>query len=127
VNATSAPTRRRAAGLMIVAVLFALLALNALKEAFWSDSPPALRALQALVAATAAATAWGAWIGAGWSIALATLYGLIAGGMVVALGPMLDLPTEARGGLWVGGAVVLLFSLACAWYLRRATQLAPVE
>jgi hypothetical protein len=109
-------------GRIIVALLFALLAVNAFKEVFWSDSPPTLRAWQAVVCATGIATAWGAWTGARWSAALATLYGLIAGAMVVSLGPMLDMPVEERGGLWAGGAVILVFSLACAWFLRRATR-----
>ena len=123
---TITPTRR-SIGRIIVAVLFALLTVNALKEAVWSDSPPALRALQAIVAAAGGATAWGAWIGARWSAALALIYGLIAGGMVVSLGPMLEMPVEERGGLWIGGAMILVFSLICAWYLRRATRRVPIE
>ena len=107
--------------------LFVLLTVNAFKEVFWSDSPPALRALQAIVAAAGGATALGAWIGARWSAALALIYGLIAGGMVVSLGPMLEMPVEERGGLWIGGAVILVFALICAWYLRRATRRAPID
>lgn len=121
------PARRRTIGRIIVAALFALLAVNAFRETFWSDSPPALRILQAIVCVAATATTWGAWIGARWSPALATLYGLIAGGMVVSLGPLLDMPVEERGGLWVGGVIVLLFSLTCAWYLHRATRRAPID
>jgi peptidoglycan/LPS O-acetylase OafA/YrhL len=123
----TATTPRRSVGRIIVAVLFALLSLNAFQEVFYSDSPPTLRALQALVGATAAATAWGAWTGARWSPVLATLYGLIAGGMVASLGPMLDMPVEERGGLWVGALVILVVSLACAWYLRRATRSKSAE
>jgi len=124
-NATPAP--RRSVGRIIVAVLFALLAANAFQEVFFSDSPPALRALQAVVGALGAATAWGAWTGARWSAALATLYGLVAAGMVVSLGSLLDMPVEERGGLWIGGVVILVFSLACAWYLRRATRPVPAD
>ena len=124
-NETSA--RRRTVGQIIVAALFALLAVNAFQETFWSDSPPALRILQGIVGVTAAATVWGAWAGTRWSPALATLYGLIAGGMVVSLGPMLDMPVEERGGLWVGGVIVLGIGLVCAWYLRRVTRVAPIE
>jgi hypothetical protein len=119
--------RRPPVGQIIVAVLFALLSLNAFLEVVSSDSPPMLRALQALVGATAAATAWGAWTAARWSPVLATLYGLTAGGMVASLGPMLDMPVEERGGLWVGAVVILVVSLACAWYLRRATRSASAE
>ena len=124
---SSAARTTPSVGRVIVAILFALLAANALKEAVWSDSPPTLRLWQGLVAALAAATAWGAWSGAGWSVALAVLYGFIAGAMVVSLGPMLDMPVEERGGLWAGGAVVLIIGLVCAWYLRRATRHASVD
>ena len=119
--------RRRPIGRIIIALLFTLLTVNALMEAFLSDSPPALRALQGLVGALAAATTWGAWSGARWSYAAVTAYGFVAGGMIVALGPMLDMPIEERGGLWVGAAVVLVFSLACAWFLRRMTSRPSVD
>ena len=119
---TDTPIRRRTIFQVIVAALFALLSANALKETFWSDSPPALRAWQGIVGILAAATTWGAWTGARWSAALALLYGIVAGAMIVALGPMLDMPVEERGGLWVGGAIVLVIGLVCAWYLRRVTR-----
>jgi hypothetical protein len=125
VNDTSPP--RRTVGRILIAVLFALLAVNALMEAFGSDSPPPLRALQALVGALAAATTWGAWSGARWSYAAATAYGFVAGGMIVALGPLLEMPLEERAGLWVGAAVILVFSLACAWFLRRMTRRPSVD
>jgi hypothetical protein len=120
VNDTAPP--RRSIGRILIAVLFALLTVNALMEAVGSDSPPMLRALQALVGALAAATTWGAWSGALWSYAAATAYGFAAAGMVASLGTMLDLPVEERGGLWVGAGVILVFSLACAWFLRRMTR-----
>jgi len=118
---------RRSIGRIVIALLFALLAVNALMEAFEPDVPQALRAMQALVGALAVATTWGAWSGARWSYAAATAYGFVAGGMVASLGPMLDMPVEERGGLWVGAAVILVFSLACAWFLRRMTRRASVD
>ena len=120
------PTRRRTVGQIIVVALFALLAANAFRETFWSDSPTPLRIWQAVVCVIATATTWGAWTGARWSAALATLYGLVAGAMIVALGPMLDMPVEERGGLWVGGAIVLVIALVSAWYLRRVTSRAAM-
>ena len=119
-NDTSPP--RRSVGRILIAALFALLTVNALMEAFLSESPPPLRALQAVVGVLAAATTWGAWSGTRWSYAAATGYGFVAGGMIVALGPMLDMPMEERSGLWAGAAVVLVFALACAWFLRRMTR-----
>jgi peptidoglycan/LPS O-acetylase OafA/YrhL len=67
--------RRRTAGQVIVAALFALLAANAFQETFWSDSPMPLRVWQAVAGALAAATTWGAWTAARWSAALALVYG----------------------------------------------------
>jgi len=125
VNDTTPP--RRSVGRILIALLFALLALNAFMEAVEPNMPPPLRALQALVGVLAAATTWGAWSGARWSYAAATAYGFVAAGMIVALGPMLDMPVEERGGLWIGGGVVLVFSLACAWFLRRMTRRASVD
>ena len=112
-------------GTRIVAVLFALLGLNALNELLdmvsgESDGPLTLAALQAVVGLSAVAAAFGAWIAARWAPLLAALYGLIAAAMIVALGPLLEMPAEERGGLLVGGAIVLAFSLACAWYLHWA-------
>ena len=121
-------------GARIVAVLFALLGLNALNELLdmisgESDGPATLAALQAAVGVTAVATAFGAWTGARWAPVLAALYGVIAAAMIVALGPLLDMPVEERGGLLVGGAIVLAFSLACAAYMRwafnKAREAAP--
>ena len=112
-------------GARVVAVLFTLLGLNALNELFsmvsgTADGPAALAALQAVVGVVAITAAFGAWTGARWAPAAAAAYGVIAAGMVVALGPLLEMPAEERGGLLVGGAVVLAFALACAWYLRWA-------
>jgi Mg2+ and Co2+ transporter CorA len=47
--------------------------------------------------------------------------------MIVSLGPMLDMPLEERGGLWIGGVIVLIIGLACAWYLRRVTARIPAD
>jgi hypothetical protein len=123
-------------GTRIVAVLFALLGLNALNELLsmvsgTSGGPAALAVLQAVVGLTAIATAFGAWIGARWAPLLAALYGVITAGMIVALGPLLEMPAEERGGLLVGGAIVLAFALACAGYLywasRRARAPTPAD
>lgn len=120
------PTRRSPARILI-AVIFVLLALNAAVETFGSGGPLLLRGLQALMGVLAAATAWGTWSGARWAYASATLYGFVTAGMLVALEPMLALPAEARTGLWTGAGVVLVCSLACAWFLRRLTRRASAD
>ena len=115
---------RRSGGQVALAVVFALLALNAWGQVVLvplrrSDDPAALTALQALVGAAGAAAAWGSWSGARWAPAAAAAHGTVTAGMLLALGPLLDLPADARGGLWLGAAVVLLFALWSVWYLRR--------
>jgi hypothetical protein len=117
-------TRARAA----LAVVFAVLALNAWVQVALallgrSDDPLELRLLQTVVGLAAAAAAWGSWTGARWAPAAALLYGLVTAGMLVALVPLLDLGPDARGGLWTGAAAVLIFGLWAAWYLRRTPGL----
>jgi hypothetical protein len=120
-------SKRRSRARMVLAVVFVLLA----SSAWWqvvndvtgaNDSPRILTFLQAIVGAMAAAAAWGSWIGARWAPAFALLYGVIAGGMVASLGPMLDLPAESRSGLWFGAAMILAFGLLTAWWLQRSLR-----
>jgi peptidoglycan/LPS O-acetylase OafA/YrhL len=120
-------SKRRPIGRAVLVVIFVLLALSA----WWqvvndftdrSNEPMILTGLQVIIGAIAMATAWGSWVGARWAPAVALLYGLIAGGMVVSLGPLLDLPAESRRGLWTGGAMVLAFALLCAWWLQRSLR-----
>ena len=111
----------------MLAVVFALLGLSAWFQVVGdvmdrSNEPLSITGLQVIVGATALATAWGSWVGARWAPVLALLYGLIAGGMVASLGPMLDLPSESRSGLWMGAAIILVFALISAWWLRRSLR-----
>jgi peptidoglycan/LPS O-acetylase OafA/YrhL len=123
---------RRSRGRTILAVAFALLAANAWAQVALvalghSDDPGALTTLQALIGLSAVAAAWGSWAGRRWAPGAAVAYGLITGGMIASLGPLLDLEPDARGGLWVGGAAVLVLAIGCAWYLRRTTREVPAE
>lgn len=123
--------RRRTPGHITLAVVFALLALNTWAEVVSilrgrSGGPTALTILQVLVGATCTVTAWGAWIGARWAPVAATVYGLVTAAMLVALGPLLDLGPDASRGLWLGAAVMLMFALASAWYLRRDAKRSTV-
>jgi hypothetical protein len=115
---------RRSRGRIALAIVFALLALNAWAQVVLVplgrvNDPPALVALQTLVGATGAAAAWGSWTGARWATAAALLYGVATAGLLAALTPILGLPADARGGLLRAAAGVLVFAAAAAWYLRR--------
>ena len=110
------------------AVIFALLALNAWAQVLLtaigrSDDPAALFTLQFLSGAAAAAAAAGIWRNARWAPAAALAYGVITGCMIVALESILDLGRDARNGLVVGAAMVVLFAALSAWYLRRSVAL----
>lgn len=121
---------RRSRGRIAVAIVFALLALNAWSQAIFvllgrSDDPPMLTLLQVLSGASAMLTAVGSWSAARWSPAAAVSYGVITGGMIVLLDPLLDIGPEGRSGLWFGALIVLMVSLGLAWFLRwslRADQ-----
>lgn len=108
----------------MLTVIFTLLALNAWAQVVLvllrrSDDPPALTALQAMIGVAGGAAAQGSWTLERWAPAAAVLHALSTAGMLVALEPLLDLARDARGGLWLGAAVALLFGIWAAWYLRR--------
>lgn len=116
--------RPRSIGAAIIAVIFSLLALSAASEAVRGalrpyDEPPPLSIMQAIVATLAALAAAGAWRRARWSAWAGLAYGLVAGGMILSLGALLDLDAAARRGLWVGAIWVIVFGLWSWWYLRR--------
>lgn len=120
----ASPSMTRSRGRSVLSVVFALLALNAglqviLSAVGRSDDPPPLRMLQSLVTVVAAGAAIGGWKVARWAPAAALLHGALAAGMIVSLGPMLDLDAAERDGLWYGGAAILGFGLWAAWYFRR--------
>jgi hypothetical protein len=118
---------RRSVSGVVLAVVFGIAALSAWREAVvdaFGDSggPVMLVALQTITGVAAAAAAWGSWVGARWAPVAAVSYGVIAGGMILALGPMLDLSAEDRSGLWSGALAVFVFTLVCAWWLRRTIR-----
>lgn len=117
------PGRRR--GLLIVTFAFSFFTLNAWGQVFssfvgWSDEPGLLLVLQTLSGAAAYATALGTWRRLPWAPVAAVSYGMITGGLILSLGPILDLPAEARTSLPVGALSVVLIGAGVALYLRSA-------
>ena len=118
---------RRSRGRLVLTIVFALLAANALLQVLLallgrSDDPAALTALQALVGGTGTAAAWGSWSGARWSPFAALAYGIATAALLGVLPALLDLSPDARPGIWTGAAIMLLFGILAARYLRRSTQ-----
>jgi hypothetical protein len=108
---------------IILSVVFGLLALNAWGQVLLvalghSDDSRTLTMLQGVVGLTAVATAWGSWRRARWAPGAAIAYGATTAGMLAALPSLLQLPTDARLGIWAGSAAVLLFAVLCAVYFR---------
>ena len=120
-------TMRRSWGRVALSIIFAALALNAWVQVLLvalgrGDDPAALVAMQVLVGVTGLAAAWGSWRGARWAPAAALAYGIATAAMLVSLGPLLDLPAEARPGILAGAAAMLAGAGAGAWYLRRSQR-----
>jgi len=118
---------RRPPGRVALTVIFAALALNAWAQVLLvplgrTSDPLPLVVLQALIGASGLAAAWGSWTAARWAPAAALGYGLVTGGMLVTLGPLLDLPVDARPGLWTGAGAIVAGAGAAAWYLRRSRR-----
>jgi hypothetical protein len=112
---------------IVLALIFAFLALNAwaqvaLRVIGRSDDPLMLSVLQSLIGVAGTAAAWATWTSARWAPIAALAHGASTAGMLIALGPMLDLEPDARGGILIGAAAVFIFGLVSAWYLRRASR-----
>ncbi len=119
-------------GSRIVATVLLILCLNAWLQAARDllgidQNPRALMLLQLTSGAAALLGAIGSWRRRAWAPAPTVLYGVITGTMIIAVGPLLGLSAEERGGLPLGAGVVLATSLALAWYLRTITRTPTVR
>jgi hypothetical protein len=110
---------RRPPGVLLLAAFFAAVAASDLWQVaqFMVDRNAELPVLVAvhgvlgLVGAATAAAVWRRSSSAPW----------LAAAWLVALPSVLGLPPEARSGLWVSAAAVLVVAGLAAWYLRRRT------
>jgi len=114
---------RRRPVTIIQSVVFGLLAINASWEVVTAvfgaeDDPTPLVMMQCVVCIVAAATAWGIWRQAAWAWKAAIAYGVVTAGMLLTLPLLLELPAEARSGIWGGAAGIMLFAVLCAVWLR---------
>jgi len=114
----------RRIGSTLVAALFALMSavdVWQLGQALLGrhPDPPSLLVTHGVTGALAAAAAVGSWRVRRWAAGAALGWGGVTAAMLVALGPVLDMPQAERPQLWVMAAVVAIAAGAAAWYLRR--------
>jgi len=122
---------RRKPGQIALALIYALLALNAWAQVFLAlggelSDPPILIGLQALIGIAGTAAAWGAWAGTRWASYAVVIHGVITATMLVSLDPILGLG-EARSRLFIAAAAVLAWTFLFAWYLHRLTRRSEVS
>lgn len=111
-------------GLIVLAALFALLSLAdawQLGQAALGrhPDPPGLLVTHVVTGVLAGAAAIGSWRNRRWAAGAAFAWGAVTAAMLVALGPVLDMPASERPQLWVGAAVVFVAASGAAWYLHR--------
>jgi hypothetical protein len=118
---------RRPAGVVIVALLFALVSVPHVYAAAGErlgrgGDPWLLGALHLASGGAGLAAAVGGWRGAPWTGAAAAAWTVLTAALLAMLGPLLGLPAEARPGLWAGAASVAATGALAAWYLHRRTR-----
>lgn len=120
------PTPRRV-GFVIITAVFAFLALQAWGEVAQvalrrNRLPLALSLLQLVSGGAAYAAAVGTFRRRPWAWRAALAWGIIAGVLVLSVGPLLDLAPEERRGLVMGSLSVLMVGSGLALYLRNTIK-----
>jgi|HubBroStandDraft_2_1064218.scaffolds.fasta_scaffold1413893_1 hypothetical protein len=104
-----------------LAVLFACVGAVALVQSPLEDLTM-LKGWQLVNAAAAAIAAVTLWRQSRFAWLAITLWTASTASMVWELGPLLDLPKEARGSLIVGSLAIVAMGGAAIWYARRAVR-----
>jgi len=129
-DATLVAKTRRPRGRVVLALVFAILGGGAWAQAFinlFGKEPRALGVFHLLLAITGSAAAVGSWTMARWAPIAALLYGAATVGLLMSLTPILGLEASAKSGLYTGAAVVFLFCVWAAEYLRRSWARATMK
>lgn len=82
------------------------------------SEPPIIVAGHFVCLGLATAGAAACWNRRPWAWKLVATYGVAIAALILALGPALRLPAEARAGLWAGAGASLVLFAAGAWLLR---------
>jgi hypothetical protein len=114
-------------GFVIITVLFAFFALQAWGEVARvvlqrASKPATISLLQLFGGAAAYAAAIGTFRRRPWAWRASIAWGLLTTALLMSLGPLLDLPAEARPGLAISAVSILLLSAGLALYLRSVIK-----
>ena len=109
--------------LRVCGVVFAILAASDLREllvviAGRSSDPAPLVVGHVASGITGVAAAVGLWRGASWASYATIAWGIATALLVATLQPILDLPLDARPGLWGAAAGIMVAALLVARYAR---------
>ena len=114
-------TRRRPIGTALLAIFVAIISAVHLLQAFTGarSDPRALVIEHVIVAVLGLIAAWSIWTGKRWAPWALALAGVTVAALIVSLGPLLQMNSQERAGLWTGAGTVFVMTLAGVWYVRR--------
>lgn len=128
---TTRTARRVPVGRFVLVIMFSLISINALREAYLQATTSGQRwwtmlLLQLISGLLALGSVVALLRRARWTKAIIGAWGVFCAAFVASLGALLDLPADARPGLWIGAAVVLVMAGVSVLYLVRAESMERV-
>ena len=114
----------RIIGARVIAVLLVLGALSSIMQIpenlpWVADVVPLIGLFHVLAGMSGVVAGVGAWQRTRWAPYAVVAWAAINIAFVLSLGPLLDLPSEARKGFPIGAAAIGLLAGGMAWYLDR--------
>ena len=122
----SATTPRRSIGHVIIAVLVAFVGLQHATQAILGlrGTDPRLLVLEHFdVTIFSCAAAYAVWRNKRWAPWALGVAGAGVAVLIVSLGPLLNMDSVERSGLWTGAASVAVMTSLGVWYLARRARL----
>jgi hypothetical protein len=121
---TSAVVRRqRSIVISIIAIFVGVLGVPHLVEGIRGRGDPRLLRLEHLdVAIFSFVAAYAMWTEKRWASWALTVAGAATAILVVSLGPLLEMDSVARSGLWIGAASIALMTAIGVWLVARRTK-----
>ena len=112
--------RRRSIVISIVAVFVGVLGVPHLLQGLLDGGGPRLLRLEHLdVAIFSFIAAYALWTDKRWASWALAVAGAATAMLVVSLGPLLNMDSVARKGLWIGAATIAVMTAIGTWYVAR--------